>query len=63
VKHQVKLVTANDPGLFEERLDRVLAHVPDDAVIVEIGFDTSADPSGTLHFSALIRLQVAESWS
>jgi hypothetical protein len=62
VKHQVKLVTANDPGLFEERLARALAQVPDDAVIVEIGFDTTAD-HGTLHFSALIRLQVAESWS
>jgi hypothetical protein len=59
----MKLVTANDPGLFEERLARALAQVPDDAAIVEIGFDTTADPTGTLHFSALIRLQVTESWS
>ena len=63
MKHQMKLVTANDAGLFEERLARALAQVPDDAVIVEIGFDTTADPSGTLHFSALIRLQVTEPWS
>lgn len=62
MKHQLRLVTANDPGLFEERLARVLADLPDDAIIVDIGFDTTAD-HGTLHFSALIRLQVAESWS
>jgi hypothetical protein len=62
VKHQLRLVTANDPGLFEERMARVLAELPDDAIIVDIGFDTTAD-HGTLHFSALIRLQVTESWS
>lgn len=62
MKHQMKLVTANDPTLFEERLERTLAGLPDDATIVEVGFDTTAD-HGTLHFSALIRWQATESWS
>lgn len=63
MKHKIQLVTANDPSLFEERLDRMLAQLPDDATIVDIGFDTTADPAGTLHFSALIRIQMTEPWS
>lgn len=63
MKQQIKLVTANDPGLFEERLERTLARLPDDATIVELGFDTTAEPSGTLHFSALLRIQASEPWS
>jgi hypothetical protein len=55
------LVTANDPSLFEERLERTLAAIPDDATIVEIGFDTTAD-HGTVHFSALVRVEVTTSW-
>lgn len=60
--HQVKLVTANDPSLFEERLARILAGLPENATIVDIGFDTTSD-HGTLHFSALIRIHITESWS
>ena len=62
MNQQFRLVTANDASLFQERLDRALESLPDDATIVEIGFDTTAD-HGTLHYSALIRLQRTESWS
>ena len=63
MKTQIKLVTANDPTLFEQRLARLMAGLPDDATIVELGFDTTAEPSGTLHFSALLRIQATEPWS
>ena len=62
MKHRIRLVTANDPSLFEERLERILAEIPDDATIVEVGFDTTADGGGTMHFSALVRIQITEPW-
>lgn len=63
MNHKIQLVTANDPSLFQERLERAMVALPDDATIVDIGFDTTADSEGTLHFSALIRIQMTESWS
>jgi hypothetical protein len=62
VKTQIKLVTANDPTLFEQRLARLMAGLPDDATIVEIAFDTTADES-SIHYSALLRIQDLEAWS
>jgi hypothetical protein len=62
VKTQIKLVTANDPTLFEQRMDRLMAELPEDATIVEVAFDTTADES-SIHYSALLRIQGLEAWS
>jgi hypothetical protein len=62
VRTQIKLVTANDPTLFEQRLERLMAGLPDDVTIVEIDFDTCAD-GDAIHYSALLRIQGLEAWS
>lgn len=62
MRHEMKLVTANEASLFEERLARTLQTVPADAIVVEVGFDTTALPSGAVQFSALVHLQTTESW-
>ncbi|MDZ7708048.1 MAG: hypothetical protein U5J97_09205 [Trueperaceae bacterium] len=58
----MKVVTANEVSLFEERLARTLQTLPADAVVVEVGFDTTALPSGAIQFSALVHLQTTETW-
>ncbi len=62
MRHEMKVVTANDVSLFEERLARTLEALPADAVVVEVGFDTTALPSGAIQFSALVHLQTTETW-
>lgn len=62
MKTQIKMVTANEPSLFEERMAATLAQLPDDATIVEIAFDTTADET-SIHYSALLRIQGLEAWS
>ncbi len=62
MKKQMKLVTANDPALFDERMERTLRNLPNDAVIAEIAFSTCAVGDG-VQYSALVHLQTTESWS
>lgn len=62
MRHEMKVVTANEVSLFEERLARVLETLPADAVVVDVGFDTTALPSGGVQFSALVHLQTTEAW-
>jgi len=62
MKHEMKVVTANEASLLEERLARVLETLPDEAAVVGVGFDTTALPSGAVQFSALVHLQTTEAW-
>lgn len=57
----MKLVTANDESLFQERLARTLGRLSRDDVIVDVAFST-CEVAGTLTFSALVHVQTAESW-
>ena len=57
----MKLVTANDPTLFEERLARALSRLSRDAVIVDVKFST-CEVAGATSFSALVHVQTTESW-
>lgn len=59
---RVKLVTGNDATLFEERLERALATLPDGAEVLGIAFDTCATDGGGVHYSALIRADSAAPW-
>ena len=63
MKHEMRVVTANEASLFEERLGRVLETLPAEAVVVDVGFDTTTLPSGAVQFSALVHLQTTEAWS
>jgi len=40
----------------------VLETLPAEAAVVEVGFDTTALPSGAVQFSALVHLQTTEAW-
>lgn len=64
MKVVMKLVTANEPSLFEERMSNMLAGLSKDDVIVEIEFDTSPTETGSgTVYSALVHVQSAEPWS
>lgn len=62
MKIDMKLVTANDESLFQERLTRALGKLSRDDVIVDVEFSTCAFAGG-IAFSALVHVQTAESWS
>ncbi|MEX2500846.1 MAG: hypothetical protein WD336_00605 [Trueperaceae bacterium] len=62
MKIQMKLVSANDATLFEERLERILRNLPKDAVIADVTFST-CQVGEAVQYSALIHLQVTESWN
>ena len=62
MKIVMKLVTANDAGLFEERLARTLSGLARDDVIVDVAFST-CEVAGGVSFSALLHVQTTESWS
>lgn len=53
----MKLVTGNDPTLFEERLARTLATLPENVDVVGVEFDTTPTQDGGVHFAALLRLE------
>lgn len=57
MKTYMRLVTANDATLFEERLTRLLATLPIDVSVAEVSFDTCGGPGGAVQYSALLRLQ------
>lgn len=59
---EMKLVTANDPALFEERLARTLATLSPDDVIVDVAFST-CEAEGGVAYSALVHVQRTESWA
>ena len=56
-----RLVTASDPDLFQERINRVVEDLPKDAVLVDVKFSTAGEGSRTL-FSALIVYKQVEPW-
>ena len=58
----MKLVTANDPGLFEERLARTLSGLGRDDVVVDVKFSTCEAGGGGVTYSALLHVQTTESW-
>lgn len=59
---RMKLVTANDESLFEQRMARLLASLPSEAAVVEIAFDTCPTESGGVHYSALLRIEAPSPW-
>jgi hypothetical protein len=58
---RVKLISATDPDMFQERMERFLEAMPAEAVLVDIKFATSALGS-SLAFSALVQYKSVEEW-
>lgn len=60
---ELKLVSASEQALFEERLRRVVGGLANDDVIVDIKFDTCSGASGAVTYSALLHVQHTETWA
>lgn len=60
---ELKLISAAEHALFEERLARAVGGLANDDVIVDIKFDTCSGPSGAVTYSALLHVQRTETWS
>jgi hypothetical protein len=58
----LKLVSANDPDVFQDRINRLIQGLPKDALIVDIKFSTA--PSGSqMQYSALVQYKAIEEWT
>lgn len=57
----LKLIFANDPDVFQERLDRFIEGLPDDAMIVDIKYSNTTNGAQIL-YSALLHYKAIEEW-
>lgn len=57
----LKLISASDPDVFQERMNRFIEGLPDEALIVDIKFSTAPNGSQT-QYSALIQYKAVEEW-
>jgi hypothetical protein len=55
-----KVITGNDPDIFQERLNRFVESLPEDVVLVEVKFAV-AEGSSPL-FAALVQYKEVEAW-
>lgn len=57
----LKLISASDPDVFQERINRFIDGLPGESLIVDIKFSTA--PSGNqIQYSALIQYKAVEEW-
>lgn len=57
----LKLIFANDPDVFQDRLSRFVEGLPEDAMLIDIKYSTTYSGS-QLTFSALIQYKAIEEW-
>jgi len=55
-----KVITGNDPDIFQERLNRFVESLPEDVVLVEVKFTVAEGPSPL--FAALVQYKEVEAW-
>ncbi|MGC8968778.1 MAG: hypothetical protein ACP5JV_10850 [Thermus sp.] len=55
-----KVITGNDPDIFQERLNRFVETLPENVVLVEVRFAVSDGPSPL--FAALVQYKEVEEW-
>ncbi|WP_243031131.1 hypothetical protein [Thermus altitudinis] len=55
-----KVITANDPDILQERLNRFVEDLPEDVVLVEVKFSVADGPSPL--FAALVQYKEVEAW-
>ncbi len=56
-----RLVTGTDPDLFEERINRAVAELPKEAVLVDVKFSAAGEGNRTL-LAALVIYKLVEPW-
>lgn len=59
---RVKIISANDGDIFQERMNRFLESLPEDTIIIDIKYTTAFSDSTSL-FSAMVQYKTVESWS
>ncbi|TBH20560.1 hypothetical protein [Thermus thermamylovorans] len=55
-----RVITANDPDIFQERLDRFVQDLPEDVVLVEVKFSVAEGPPPL--FAALVQYKEVQAW-
>ncbi|MFZ8812348.1 MAG: hypothetical protein ACO2OU_00375 [Thermus aquaticus] len=55
-----RVITGNDPDIFQERLNRFAESLPEDVVLVEVKFAVADGPSPL--FAALVHYKEVEAW-
>uniref|UniRef100_A0A7C2C074 Uncharacterized protein n=1 Tax=Thermus islandicus TaxID=540988 RepID=A0A7C2C074_9DEIN len=55
-----KVITGNDPDIFQERLNRFVEGLPENVVLVEVKFSVSEGPPPL--FAALVQYKEVEAW-
>ncbi|MFN4071255.1 MAG: hypothetical protein ACK4HT_06840 [Thermus caldifontis] len=55
-----KILTANDPDILQERLNRFVEDLPEDVVLVEVKFSVAGGASPL--FAALVHYKEVEAW-
>lgn len=58
----LKLITAGDSDVFQERLNRFVESLPEEALILDIKFSTASSGSQTT-YSALVQYKAVEEWN
>ncbi|WP_041658101.1 hypothetical protein [Marinithermus hydrothermalis] len=56
-----KLVTGSDPELFEERLNRFVESLPEDAIVVDVKLTATQAGEGVT-YAALVQYKRVEPW-
>ena len=55
-----KVITANDPDILQERLNRFVEELPEEVVLVEVKFSVTQTSSPL--FAALVHYKEVEAW-
>jgi hypothetical protein len=55
-----RVITGNDPDIFQERLNRFVESLPEDVVLVEVKFALAEGASPL--FAALVQYKEVEAW-
>jgi len=58
----LKVIAATDPDMFQDRLNRFVESLPEEALIVDIKFSTSTAATQTL-YAALVQYKLVEAWT
>lgn len=58
---QFKLVSATDPDIFQERLNRFVQSLPLETLLIDVKFSTSQNGSQTT-YAALVQYKSVEEW-
>ncbi|RIH83083.1 hypothetical protein Mlute_02309 [Meiothermus luteus] len=57
----IRLIVAADPDVFQERLNRFIEGLPEEAILVDIKFSTSSSGNQTT-YAALVQYKTVEEW-